>query len=326
MTLKLDEVQSYFDGTHELHLTFDDFHINIDGIDIYMNNVPLLKNNNNNEFFFPDKTKYIIQHFMTQAKEQKKDKVTLKPNRNTLLKRYDYCPDLNFIYSSIDYEYIPGLVRPWDEGFLTPVFFNLAVLNKYSQHPEYKLDLFADTYGSINCGNEWNIQFGINKNKKVIMWLGDISGLPINEQYFLRSENIESDHDIHSEFYNGQIDVQWSESSKQNKLFELRSTFKTLVSEKYDLDLYILDGEVSKIFENLDRPVFWEDKHISPVVESLNRIFVESINSKGIKEKLQGLVHKKEIESKVTPPFLIELMGRKSKSLLLFKNRWTTIY
>ena len=28
----------------------------------------------------------------------------------------------------------------------------------------------------------------------------------------------------------------------------------------------------------------------------------------------------------VTPPFLIELMGRKSKSLLLFKNRWTTIY
>lgn len=28
----------------------------------------------------------------------------------------------------------------------------------------------------------------------------------------------------------------------------------------------------------------------------------------------------------VTPPFLIELMGRKSKALLLFKNRWTTIY
>ena len=29
---------------------------------------------------------------------------------------------------------------------------------------------------------------------------------------------------------------------------------------------------------------------------------------------------------KVIPPFLIELMGRKSKALLLFKNRWTTIY
>ena len=31
-------------------------------------------------------------------------------------------------------------------------------------------------------------------------------------------------------------------------------------------------------------------------------------------------------QGRVTPPFLIELMGRKSKSLLLFKNRWTTIY
>ena len=27
----------------------------------------------------------------------------------------------------------------------------------------------------------------------------------------------------------------------------------------------------------------------------------------------------------VIPPFLIELMGRKSEGLLLFKNRWTTI-
>ncbi len=28
---------------------------------------------------------------------------------------------------------------------------------------------------------------------------------------------------------------------------------------------------------------------------------------------------------RVIPPFLIELMGKKFKALLLFKNRWTTI-
>ena len=33
-----------------------------------------------------------------------------------------------------------------------------------------------------------------------------------------------------------------------------------------------------------------------------------------------------ETNASVIPPFLIELMGRKSKALLLFKNRWTTIY
>ena len=36
-----------------------------------------------------------------------------------------------------------------------------------------------------------------------------------------------------------------------------------------------------------------------------------------------GGVH---LKGGVIPPFLIELMGRKSKALLLFKNRWTTIY
>ena len=38
-----------------------------------------------------------------------------------------------------------------------------------------------------------------------------------------------------------------------------------------------------------------------------------------------GVTYTKESD-RVTPPFLIELMGRKSKALLLFKNRWTTIY
>jgi hypothetical protein len=33
-----------------------------------------------------------------------------------------------------------------------------------------------------------------------------------------------------------------------------------------------------------------------------------------------------QLTNMVIPPFLIELMGRKSKALLLFKNRWTTIY
>lgn len=37
------------------------------------------------------------------------------------------------------------------------------------------------------------------------MWLGDIARLPDAEQYYLRSENIDSDHSIGSEFYDGQI-------------------------------------------------------------------------------------------------------------------------
>lgn len=39
-----------------------------------------------------------------------------------------------------------------------------------------------------------------------------------------------------------------------------------------------------------------------------------------------GAGKSKMVSRLVIPPFLIELMGRKSKALLLFKNRWTTIY
>ncbi len=57
------------------------------------------------------------------------------------------------------------------------------------------------------------------------MWLGDIAKLPVNEQYYLRSENIESDHSIGSEFYDAQIMCQPSEHSKEDHLFKIRSEF-----------------------------------------------------------------------------------------------------
>lgn len=115
------------------------------------------------------------------------------------------------------------------------------------------------------------------------MWLGDIDSLPDNEKYYLRSENVDSDHNLHSEFYDAQIDVKWSEPSKQSALFHLRRDLKELVSKKINLDLYMLDGEISKVFENLHRPIFWEDKHVGPVMESFNRIFVESLNISKVK-------------------------------------------
>lgn len=38
---------------------------------------------------------------------------------------------VKFIYDKDDYYFIPGLIRPWKTGFLTPVFFNIEVLLKY---------------------------------------------------------------------------------------------------------------------------------------------------------------------------------------------------
>ena len=285
--LELNEVQRYFDldSGEDLHLWFGYHNLVIDGVTVELCGVPLLRKESNGQIFLPDKTKHVIAYSVEKAKERSENSISLAPKDSRDI-RYPYSDKFDFIYSHIDYEYIPGLVRPWNKGFLTPVFFNIAVLNKYSQNPEYKLDLFSATYGSISKGDEWDIAFGINTNKKVIMWLGDIETLPDNEKYYLRSENVESDHDIHSEFYDAQIDVQFSEPSPQNALFHLRNNLNRIVESIFGFCLFVFEGEVSEIIRNLDRPVFWEDKHVGPTIESFNKVFVECINMKELKKDI----------------------------------------
>lgn len=297
--LKLEEVQNYFDhATNEpLQIWLGKHQMEVDNLSVELEGVPLLINERTKEIHLPDKTKYIIKFFAEEAKSRGEAGINLKP-RELVEKRYPYASSFNFLYSQVDYEYIPGLARPWNEGFLTPVFFNLSILNKYSQHPEYELDLFSESYGNIRKGSDWSIAFGINKNNKVIMWLGDIDTLPDNEKYYLRSENIDSDHNIHSEFYDAQIDVEWSSPSKQSALFHYRRDLKELISKKINIDLYMLDGEVSKVIENLHRPIFWEDKHVGPVIESFNRIFVESLNISKVKADVSVVAPSVDLKGK----------------------------
>lgn len=286
--LKLDEIQQYHDMTtgDKLCLWFGEHTFCIDEISVSVSGIPLLRNENNGEIHFPDKTKQMIAYFVSEARENDKPGIVLS-SKNLEHRRFPFAEKYGFLYSQVDYEYIPGLNRPWGNGFLTPVFFNISVLNKYSQHPDYKLDLFSETYGNISYDDDWIISFGVNKSNKIILWLGDIDKLPSNEKHYLRSENIESDHDIQSEFYDAQIDVIFSAPSKQSTIFHLKKKLNDSVLLKLSFDLYMLDGEVSEVISNLHRPIFWEDKHVGLVIESFNRIFVESINNKAIKSDLK---------------------------------------
>ncbi len=289
--------QTYFDdadsspldvyfGSHAYHE--GDIFVELDG-------VPLLKNRSTQELLLPLKTRAMVDYFVNKAIEAGERGIMLRP-KALGSKRYPFCEKFDFKYSQIDHEYIPGLMRPWNEGFLTPVFFNIAVLNKYSQDSRYKLDLFSETYGTI-LANDWTISFGINRSKRVIMWLGDIDALPEDEQYFLRSENVDSDHDLHSEFYEAQIDVVFSDRSKQNELLHLRKSLNDLINDKHAQHLFILEGEVATVIKNVTRPVFWEERHVGPAIESLNRVFVESINSGFLKKAIKDKDSTRDIKS-----------------------------
>lgn len=194
---------------------------------------------------------------------------------------------VKFIYDKDDYYFIPGLIRPWNTGFLTPVFLNIEVLLKYLHHPNYGLDIGADTLGYIYKGDEHYISFGINENNKVLMWLGDIIDLDINEQFYLRSENVPSDHSIGSEFYEAQIEVMWAEASAEGKLLKERLEFNEKVRNNFNISIAQLDTETLRVAKNIRKLLINTDEAFKDLMIPLNELFVEAINNKDIVKYLK---------------------------------------
>jgi len=277
-----------------MDVRFDAHTLNVEGVTVSLDGIPLLRCPKCETIYLPHHTKQIVAYFIGEAHRTKETKVTLTPT-GINAKRFPF-GKVEFVYSAMDHDFIPGLARPWNEGFLTPVFFNAAVLNKYSQDPTYRLDLAADSYGSIMKGDDINVQFGINRAGKVFMWLGDIAELPENEQYYLRSENVESDHDVCSEFYDAQIECVFAQPSLENRALRARSELNKRCKAKFGDDLYQLHGEIARVVENLRRPLFWEEKHVAPAAESFNRVMVESLNVGLLRKELEPHVAKDELK------------------------------
>jgi hypothetical protein len=205
-------------------------------------------------------------------------------------KEFQIINDFPYKICKEDYYCFPGLYRDFNVGFLAPLYFNIEVLLKYIYNPKYNLSLDASTYGSISNG-EANIQFGINENNKVLMWYSDVCNLPINEQYYLLSENVESDHCILSEFYMTQIQLEWAQPSEVNKLIKNRSTFNKNIEERYQITFHQLELETLKIIKDIKPLIISTEEYFNLAINPLNMIFVESINSKEIKKLLKTLLN-----------------------------------
>jgi hypothetical protein len=212
-------------------------------------------------------------------------------------KKFDLCQHFGFEYDPLDYYLIPGLFRPRDDGFLTPVFFRREVLINYSNEPDYFIEYSSDTYGNIYKQNAHLISFGINANDEVIMWLGDISALPVKEKHYLMVFNIHSSHDIGSEFYLGQIEVVFTEISKEKKLLDARSIFNRFVIEKFGIQINHLEPEATKSLRIISsKPVNWHDNNLKQPIEALNKVCIETINNKKLKLELKNISKKDKKE------------------------------
>jgi len=234
----------------------------------------------------PEYTKEIIGGSYQTAveREEKMGTFSIKGYR----KKFDYCVEQDFLYDHNDFYNIPGLCYDEEhsvEGFLTPVYFTKKVLLYFMQDPDYKVNLGAETYGEFRLKDEWSIPFGINRNGKVVFWLGDLSYLDNMTLSIMKPHNVESDHQlVSSEFYAGQMCCIWSQPNKEIHICEQKNKLFKALNKTYGISLFHLNEEIAKQREQYVKPVIITERTIEPTINMLHKVLIEGINMPVLRE------------------------------------------
>ncbi len=238
-------------------------------------------------------------------------KLTIRNNR-----RFEWAHTLNLQYDSRDL-CIPGLNVDLDpthpEGYSCPVFFKRKVLGAFYNDDDYVLDFFSESYGCIakkgtdGFEYDWLVHFGINKNDKVVMFLGDLDTIDSEEAaaHFLNIYNIESDHCIvDTELYRAQMNCVPSKPIVEKRILALKESFYHRVQKKYGISLFHLQDECEEQKEKLQKPLHYTEKEIRINIDLMDGILNEGIDSDGLK-KLYKVIYNAD------PPKAIRTQTRK---------------
>lgn len=283
-----------------LRLKSKAFNESVDGIQIVIPDLPILVCPDCKSEYHSDWTKmFYMPSIIGEAKKR-----GMKLFRGTGLKkasqsRYNLCKDVDFKYDANDCKVIPGLYSQFaKDGFFTPVFFNRKVLHKYMSFDEYRVDIAGNTYGTIfhNEDDGWQLSFGINRNGKVFCWLGDLEDIPKKERHYLLSENIESDHDVASEFYAAQREAEFAELSNESQLLKERSLFEELCKSKFKFRIFDYEKEEYEILGELVRPVSWNEKGVIHIFNCLTKLCIEAIDNESLRTEILKLDKKSDLK------------------------------
>jgi hypothetical protein len=315
------------DCNNWLYLDFLSLRGFVNGIYMNIENVPILYCDKCRNYYFPILTRIHLLEMTKEAKKRCCTEFTGKLKR--LRDKFDYCKKFNFKYDIRDYKYLPGLMRPWNDGAITPVFFKKNVLSKFEEEDDYTIEYASDTYGTIYSKKGMFLSFGINRNNKVIVWLKDLEKISDDEKYYFKSYNIKSDHDIGSTFYLSQIEIQYGNLPELERVIQKKNQFTKKLFQQNQIVIY-REIDKNNFITRIRKPIINNDKNFRDVLISLNEFFIESIDIKSIRNYLlnKNNIPKKEIEKlrslKTFERFLIENYNNIDSSK--FMNPFYTLY
>ena len=176
---------------------------------------------------------------------------------------------------------------PSKDGFLIPVYFDIDVLYHFFYSSKYHIIFSSESYMTLTL-EETLLPLGINKNKKVIAWLGDLQKLTSKEKHLFLASNINSEHDIESDFKKAQLGTMFSSEIKEVTIFRLLYKINDLIKTHFSFKLWNLpDTNLLKVFKmcsNYKTILFSNESDFKRIISELNEEIIEPM----IKDNLQS--------------------------------------
>lgn len=171
--------------------------------------------------------------------------------------------------------------NPQAPHFLTATYFDIKVLDKYKNDPRnYKI-----TDSNISFLSDWSIPFSINEENKVVVWLGDLGRIPIEEQKYWKAFNVKPKGGIEKNFFERQIKSIWTDASRiESKLVPTLNRINSIIHDKYGDVLFSVLSEADKeIYSTFMLPTNLSMPEYQSFLMKLSKLVAESINTRIIK-------------------------------------------
>jgi len=205
--------------------------------------------------------------------EEKFEKFRFK--QNDIEKEIEYTCDKSKLANYYD-------ANPNAPHFLTPIFFKKEVLDKYYNKPSK----YSVRDGYLSCGIAWGIRIDNNAEGCVMVYLGDLSDLPYEEQQHWKLHCAINGNASETSFKRD-FKAEFCSPSEPALFFkEKLSIFNSKWNGKFGWYLFKpLNKKDEHHVKTLKIPDN-EQKEFDEVVLSLNKIIIESLNVSEMKKNL----------------------------------------
>ncbi len=175
--------------------------------------------------------------------------------------------------------------NPTAPHYLTPVYFDRAVLQKYYSKPE----VYTVESGYIRCGSQWGLDIDNENSDYVSAYLGDLgSSLSEAEQYYWKGFNKPIGGKLSPVKF--QRDYMCAFSSSQSPDFVFKETYERVnqaYNQKFGWPLFLpLTDQDKYNFKTLRVPVSNSVKEFDALVLSLVKVLIDSLNKEKITAQL----------------------------------------